>query len=91
MVRPLRLGSTFVATAAFAVAGLTAVPADAHTTGIHDNCTNFNQRYPHGVGTRGARGWHQIHFLRNNRIYWLAEHHNPDLDRDNDHIACEQA
>jgi hypothetical protein len=29
--------------------------AEAHTTGIHDNCTKFNKRYPHGVGTRTAR------------------------------------
>ncbi len=65
--------------------------AEAHTTGIHDNCTNFNKRYPNGVGTRKAvdKGGDSTHFLRNNRIYWRAENHNGDLDRDNDRIACE--
>ncbi len=29
-------------------------PADAHTSGIHDNCTNLNKKWPHGVGRRGA-------------------------------------
>jgi hypothetical protein len=67
------------------------LPADARPTGIHDNCINFNRRYPHRVGTRHPPGWHKIHFLRDNRIYWRAERHNPDLDRDNDRMACEQA
>ncbi len=87
--------------ALFAAAGLTvsgaiiALPteAQAHTTGIHDNCTNFNERYPHGVGRRGAhdRGGNVTNFKRSNRIYNRAERHNPDLDRDNDRIACEKA
>ena len=29
-------------------------------------------------------------FKRSNRIYWRAERHNGDLDRDNDRIACEK-
>jgi hypothetical protein len=74
---------------------LTVMPADAHTTGIHDNCTNFNKRYPHGVGTRKAHdktsGTPVTTFKRSNTIYWAAEHHNGDLDRDNDRIACEKA
>jgi hypothetical protein len=77
--------------------GLTATaltaPVEAHTTGIHDNCTNFNRKYPHGVGKRGARdrGGDVSNFLRNNKIYNTAERHNSDLDRDNDGIACEKA
>lgn len=69
-----------------------AVPADAHTTGIHDNCTEFNKKYPHGVGTRTARdhGGDVTNFKRSNKIYWRAENHNGDLDRDNDRIACEK-
>lgn len=69
------------------------IPAEAHTTGIHDNCTNFNKRYPNGVGTRRAvdKGGDSTNFLRNNEIYWRAERHNGDLDRDNDRIACEQS
>ena len=44
-----------LAAAALAASTLTlAVPASAHTTGIHDNCTNLNQKWPHGVG-RGQR------------------------------------
>ena len=87
-------------TALLASTGLTLVaavvamsPADAHTTGIHDNCTNFNRTYEHGVGTRNARdsGGNVTNFRRNNRLYWRAERHNSDLDRDNDRIACEKS
>ena len=71
-----------------------AAPVEAHTTGIHDNCTNFNKRFPHGVGTRHAHdktsGVPVTTFKRNNDIYWRAERHNGDLDRDNDRIACEK-
>ena len=69
------------------------LPAEGHTTGLHDNCTNFNNRYPHGVGRRGAhdRGGSVTDFKRSNRIYNRAEAHNGDLDRDNDRIACEKA
>lgn len=67
---------------------------EAHTTGIHDNCTNLNQKWPHGVGTRNAvdrtSGTRVTNFYRNNRAYWRAENHNGDLDRDNDRIACEK-
>jgi len=68
-------------------------PAEAHVTGIHDNCTNFNNKYPHGVGRRGAHdaGGNVTSFRRSNRIYNRAEAHNGDLDRDNDRIACEKA
>lgn len=71
------------------------MPAQAHPTGVHDNCTNFNERFPHGVGTRRAHdhtsGTPVTSFKRSTRIYWRAERHNPDLDRDNDRIACEKA
>jgi len=71
-----------------------AVPAQAHTTGRHDNCTNLNERWPHGLGTRNAvdktSGTRVTTFTRNNDAYWRAERHNGDLDRDNDRIACEK-
>lgn len=69
------------------------VPAEGHSTGLHDNCTNFNRTFPHGVGRRGAhdRGGSVTNFKRSNRIYNKAERHNGDLDRDNDRIACEKA
>lgn len=70
-----------------------APPSVAHTTGIHDNCTNFNEKYPHGVGRRGAtdKGGDVTNFKRSNKIYRIANQHNSDLDRDNDKIACEKA
>lgn len=83
-----------VASICFVMIGVIgAAPVDAHTTGIHDNCTNFNQKYPHGVGRRGAvdSGGNVTNFKRSNRIYNRAEAHNSDLDRDNDRIACEKA
>ena len=81
------------ATSGLLFAGAPALMADAHTSGIHDNCTNFNKRFPHGVGTRHAHdhGGTVTNFKRSNRIYWRAENHNGDLDRDNDRIACEKA
>ncbi len=91
MARPLRLGSTLAAATLVAVGGLTVVPAEGphhrHPRQLHQH----QQAVPHGVGTRRAHGWHKIHFLRNKRKYWRAEKHNPDLDRDNDRIACEKA
>ena len=72
-----------------AVGGVASV--EAHETGIHDNCTKFNAKYPHGVGRRGAqdKGGTVTNFKRSNKIYNRAEAHNSDLDRDNDRIACE--
>ena len=74
---------------------LPAAPALGHDTGIHDNCTELNKKWPHGVGTRRARdktsGTPVKNFYKNNDAYWRAERHNSDLDRDNDRIACEKA
>lgn len=93
MTLSMRIGSSVAAAVLIAV-GLTALPAEAHTTGLHDNCTNFNNRFPHGVGTRHARDRGSAdpvtNFRRSNRIYWRAERHNGDLDRDNDRVACEK-
>ena len=88
-----RVGSVVAAAGLLLGSAALTLPAQAHTTGLHDNCTNFNKRYPNGVGTRKAvdKGGDSTRFLRNNRIYWRAENHNGDLDRDNDRIACEQA
>jgi hypothetical protein len=77
------------------VAAAFAVPAQAHTTGIHDNCTNFNEKYPHGVGRKTAvdktSGTKVTTFKKSNKIYNTAVSHNADLDRDGDKIACEKA
>jgi hypothetical protein len=70
-----------------------AQPAEAG--GLWDNCTNYNQKYPHGVGKRHAHdqtsGTPVTTFLRSNEKYRNAMTHNPDLDRDGDKIACEKA
>lgn len=90
-----RLARVAVAAASAAALVAVAVPADAHTTGIHDNCTNLNKKWPHGVGTRHAvdktSGTKVTTFYRSNTAYWAAENHNGTLDRDNDRIACEKA
>lgn len=88
-----KVGAAAVAATA-AAALLVASPVSAHTTGIHDNCTNLNKKWPHGVGTRNAvdktSGDRVTNFYRNTDAYWAAENHNGTLDRDNDRIACEK-
>jgi len=75
--------------------GVSVLTAEAHTVGIHDNCTNLHKKWPHGVGTRNAvdktSGTKVRNFYKNNDAYWAAERHNATLDADNDRIACEQA
>lgn len=85
-----------LAATVLAVAGAAlTVPAEAHTTGIHDNCTQLNKQWPHGVGRKNAvdktTGKKVTNFYRNTKQYNLAEGHNGTLDRDNDGIACEKA
>lgn len=69
------------------------VPASAHDTGIHDNCTNLNEKWPHGVGKRKAKdkGGNVTNFKRSTKLYRIANNHNSTLDGDNDGIACEKA
>ena len=86
------LAATAVAATSLALTGGTAA---AHTTGIHDNCTELNKKWPHGVGLKSARdktsGTPVRNFYRNSRAYKRADRHNGTLDRDNDGIACEKA
>jgi hypothetical protein len=89
---------TAAAAGVLALSGATfavVTPVDAHTTGIHDNCTKLNKKWPHGVGTRKAKdktsGTPVTNFKRSNKQYWAAENHNGTLDADNDRIACEKA
>lgn len=87
------LAATAVAATSLAVTGGAVF---AHTTGIHDNCTNLNKKWPHGVGTKTARDRVRgttkpvTTFTRNTKAYWAAENHNGTLDMDNDKIACEK-
>ena len=89
-----RVGS--IALAAGLSIGASAVvilPAEAHTGGIHDNCTELHKRWAHGVGRRDARdrtsGDPVTNFHKSNRQYRRANNHNGTLDADNDKIACE--
>ena len=95
MQHTTRLGAALVTGSLILAGASIPYPATAHDTGIHDNCTNLNKVYPHGVGTKGAidktSGKRVTTFKRAPRIYWAAENHNSDLDRDNDRIACEKA
>ena len=92
---PARVSLAAVLALAPAVALLTVPAAQAHTTGIHDNCTNLNKKWPHGVGKRRAvdhtSGTPVTNFYRNTDAYNRADSHNGTLDRDNDGIACEKA
>jgi Excalibur calcium-binding domain len=85
---------------------LLAAPAGAATDGatgitsvnliprLYKNCTNFNKRYPHGVGKRFARdktsGTPVTNFRRSTVLYRRAVSYNRGLDRDKDGIACEK-
>ncbi len=84
-----------VAALGMTLTALPVVPAAAHTTGIHDNCTKLQQRWPHGVGKRYAAdktsGTPVTNFHRSTDAYRRANRHNGTLDRDNDGIACEKA
>ena len=63
---------------------------------LYKNCTNFNKRYPHGVGRRLARdkvspGAEPVtNFRRSTLLYRKAMSYNRGLDRDKDGIACEK-
>lgn len=96
MNRPIRTSAALAIASLVSTVSLAAAPsAVAHTTGIHDNCTNLNKKWPHGVGRNGAvdktSGTRVTNFTRNTKAYKAAEGHNGTLDRDNDGIACEQA
>lgn len=89
-----RLGGIVAATALVVAASAFANPADARG-GLYDNCTNYNNRFPHGVGRAHAHdqtsGTPVTNFKHSNKLYRRAMEHNDDLDRDGDKIACESA
>ncbi len=47
--------------------------------------------HPEGFHAPVVGEWAVVEEWLPNEIYWRAERHNGDLDRDNDRIACEQA
>jgi hypothetical protein len=66
------------------------------TPRLYRNCTNYNKRYPHGVGRLLARDRVRgdtepvRNFKRSNRLYRIAMSWNRGLDRDGDKIAREK-
>src|SRR3954462_12411095 len=68
------------------------VTATAAKAKSYPNCTALHRNYPHGVGKRNARDHVRgstdpvTNFKRSNKLYRLNSH----LDRDGDHVACEQ-
>jgi hypothetical protein len=74
------------------------VATAAKTPALYDKRTNFNKRYPHGVGMPGAKDKREgkkkddpvANFKRSASIYKTAMKWNDDLDRDDDRIACEK-
>ena len=63
---------------------------------LYRSCTNYNRKYPHGVGRRLARdkvrpGNEPVrNFRRSNTLFRIAMSYNRGLDRDKDNIACEK-
>lgn len=88
-----RLASAAVA-AAF-TASLMPVTSPASAGSVFENCTSLNEKYPHGVGKKGAKdktpGTPVTTFKRSTRIYNKAMKANSRLDGDKDGIACERA
>jgi len=85
---------------AVVVAGLALATCGLHSSGsasggLFDNCTNFNEKFPHGVGKKNAvdhtSGTPVTTFVHSNKKFFAAINKNSDLDRDNDKIACEKA
>jgi hypothetical protein len=97
MVNLVRFSLAVVAVAVFAVpasSGLASPSRDTAMPALYKNCTNFNRKYPHGVGKLRARdktsGTPVTTFKRSTRLYNIAMYWNKGLDRDKDGVACEK-
>ncbi len=92
-----RVGVAVAAAVVLAAGGLvvTSPATAAEQARIYDNCTKYNNKFPHGVGKRHAHdqtsGTPVTNFKRSNTKYRRAMRHNSDLDRDGDKIVCEKA
>ena len=68
--------------------------ADAAAPPLYKNCTNFNKKYPHGVGRLTARDKTSdepvTNFKRSTKLYLVAMGWNKRLDGDKDGVACEK-
>jgi len=82
------------APASATIGGATAPAAGELIPRLYKNCTNFNKRYPHGVGRLSGRdrtsGTPVTTFKRSTLIYTQAMRYNRGLDRDKDGVACEK-
>ena len=80
-----RLAAVVVSTgpAMTGTVAVVAAPAEAHTGSVHDNCTNLNQKYPHGLGRNNDKGGNATNFKHSTRKYNRANRHNLTLDGDN--------
>jgi hypothetical protein len=102
---PLLFGLIAAASLAFAPASSSGVAIFAQATSpgaatvmprLYRSCTNYNKKYPHGVGRLLARdkvrpGNEPVTtFRRSNRLFRIAMSWNRGLDRDKDRIACEK-
>jgi hypothetical protein len=80
---------------ALAVVSLMLLPASAQAAPWHENCTKFNNKYPHGVGRNHAHdhtsGTPVTTFKHSTKLYRIAMNANSRLDGDQDGIACEKA
>ena len=80
-----------VAAIALGATLLSAAPAQAAAPHHFQNCDAMHRVYPHGVGLFGAHdhtsGTPVTNFTRAPKWYYK----NTTLDRDKDHVACEQA
>jgi len=86
---------TAVALLAAVALAFAASAAEAAMPLLYKNCTNFNKKYPHGVGKRLARdrttsGDTVTNFKRSTLIYNTAMRWNRGLDCDKDGVACER-
>ena len=91
-----RIAAVAIAAGLLSASALTqAAQATQPASTIWDNCTNYNARWPHGVGRDHAvdhtSGTPVRNFHHSTTIYNIAMRHNSDLDRDRDGIACEKA
>lgn len=92
----LKVAASTTAIGVALLAGVAQAPADARPNPhLWDNCTHYNNKYPHGVGKNHAHdhttGTPVRNFLHSTKKFRIAMNHNSGLDGDDDNIACEKA
>lgn len=94
---PGRRGAHVAAAPASGAGGARPTDATAKVPKLYDNCTNFNEKCPNGVGRAGAHDKTKSKtaepvttFKRSTKLYNLAFKYNSGLDCDKDGVACEK-